>query len=434
MINLPETESDLQHLVNNNIPEDVHLDYKASDALSDKKKDDILKDVSAFANSDGGILIYGIAENKTTQTISIDNGIEPTKNWKEWLEQIIDSGISPKIDNLEINAIKLNNGRFAYTIKISKSPNAPHQSSDKKYYKRSNSKSSPMEHYEIEDIRNRSNIVMPLVNVDIEIRQGIAVNIVISNQGDHIAENISFIIPEPMKKQLIKTNRNIPPIFSNGLKLLPPKKTLKFGYSSYSELVDNDDLKVLTVEVHYFHQKLNGIKIDRFSFNFEDFYSTLVEESEIELFKNSLNKNLDKIASHLEKLTQNIEIMSKNIRQTSKLKAFTDGYFIENKSNTTLYEYDCRVTDVVNSSHNAFEQNLSRFIYFVNNDKNINKILSTLPQADFNLWYDTALLSTKTNIGRTIKLNFPENELEKIALLNVFFEKISKGNISYYSY
>jgi len=44
MMTLPETEEDLQPLVDDNIPEDVHLDYKASEALSEKKE--ILKDIS----------------------------------------------------------------------------------------------------------------------------------------------------------------------------------------------------------------------------------------------------------------------------------------------------------------------------------------------------------------------------------------------------
>ena len=41
----------------NEIEENLHLDYKSAGALSkiDRKKDEITKDVSALANSDGGI-------------------------------------------------------------------------------------------------------------------------------------------------------------------------------------------------------------------------------------------------------------------------------------------------------------------------------------------------------------------------------------------
>lgn len=56
--------SDLEQLISNEIEENLHLDYKSAGALSkiDKKKDEITKDVSALANSDGGIIVYGINE------------------------------------------------------------------------------------------------------------------------------------------------------------------------------------------------------------------------------------------------------------------------------------------------------------------------------------------------------------------------------------
>ena len=59
-----ENESDLDNLIINQIEENIHLDYKASGSLakSDGKKDEISRDVSSFANSNGGIIIYGIAE------------------------------------------------------------------------------------------------------------------------------------------------------------------------------------------------------------------------------------------------------------------------------------------------------------------------------------------------------------------------------------
>ena len=59
-----KTKTDLDSLILNHIEENIHLDYKAADALSksDNKKKEISKDVSAFANSDGGVIIYGIRE------------------------------------------------------------------------------------------------------------------------------------------------------------------------------------------------------------------------------------------------------------------------------------------------------------------------------------------------------------------------------------
>ena len=58
------TQADIQSLIDNNVEESIHLDFKAAAALdkSEKKKDEIAKDVSSFANSDGGVIVYGISE------------------------------------------------------------------------------------------------------------------------------------------------------------------------------------------------------------------------------------------------------------------------------------------------------------------------------------------------------------------------------------
>ena len=52
----------LRAYVDNFVEESLSLEYKAADALerTDRKREQITKDVSAMANSDGGIMIYGL--------------------------------------------------------------------------------------------------------------------------------------------------------------------------------------------------------------------------------------------------------------------------------------------------------------------------------------------------------------------------------------
>src|SRR5262245_62704269 len=92
------TKEDLQQLVDEEIQESLTLDYKASPALArdDKSRDELCKDVSAFANSAGGQIIYGIAE-KDGKPAKVDDGSDLSR---EWIERVIDSRVQPRLDGL----------------------------------------------------------------------------------------------------------------------------------------------------------------------------------------------------------------------------------------------------------------------------------------------------------------------------------------------
>lgn len=124
---------------------------------TDGKKKEISKDVSAFANSAGGTIIYGVEEDKHFPT-SIDNGFDPRDISKEWIEQVINSTINRRIDGIRIKEIALSgakNGRSIYAVSIPQSRRAPHMAADKRYYKRFNFESVPMEDYEVRDVSRR---------------------------------------------------------------------------------------------------------------------------------------------------------------------------------------------------------------------------------------------------------------------------------------
>ena len=57
-------EKKLQSLINDEVEENLLLEYKGAGAIgrTDGKKKEISKDISAMANSAGGIVIYGITE------------------------------------------------------------------------------------------------------------------------------------------------------------------------------------------------------------------------------------------------------------------------------------------------------------------------------------------------------------------------------------
>lgn len=148
---------DLQSLIDNEVEESMYLDYKSAEALgkSDGKKKEISKDIASFANSDGGIVIYGIneVEHKADSFSFIDGDIFT----KEWLEHVINSSVQRRISDLEIIPVRVNNSidKTIYIVKIPNSIDAPHQSRDKRFYKRFNFESTPMEEHEIRQLYGR---------------------------------------------------------------------------------------------------------------------------------------------------------------------------------------------------------------------------------------------------------------------------------------
>src|SRR6185503_5136563 len=106
------TEVDILSLVQNHISESATLEFKGCDALGKNAfkgwQREFAKDVSAFANSAGGILIYGILENREThEAESLDIGFDPQELDVEALEQIINSRIQRKIEGVTVKPIPL---------------------------------------------------------------------------------------------------------------------------------------------------------------------------------------------------------------------------------------------------------------------------------------------------------------------------------------
>ena len=78
MIDLPTTKADVDKLITDKVQERIHLDYKESPAIDKSNRKEIGKDVSAFANSDGDIIVYRVIEDNNLP-VSIDGGVDHTK-------------------------------------------------------------------------------------------------------------------------------------------------------------------------------------------------------------------------------------------------------------------------------------------------------------------------------------------------------------------
>jgi hypothetical protein len=198
------TESKLQNFITSEIEESLTLEYKAAEALdrNETKKKEITKDVSAMANSAGGIIVYGIAEFSHSDKRYLPERITPVDRRqypREWVEQIIQA-IRPRIDGIVIHSVNLSSGEndVAFVIEIPQS-NTAHQANDHRYYKRFNFQAVPMEDYEIRDVMFREQTPNIALNFLIEINHE-AQNLVIQaqNNGSAFAQYVAVFLDAPV--------------------------------------------------------------------------------------------------------------------------------------------------------------------------------------------------------------------------------------------
>ena len=130
----PTSILEINQMIRDRVQENVHLDYKASKAIVPSSRDDISKDVSAFANSDGGVLVYGVEEDKTTHLpVRIDDGVDDVICSREWIENTITSRITPKVNDVRVLPLPVATGRSLYVVTVPRSDRGPHQASDKRF-------------------------------------------------------------------------------------------------------------------------------------------------------------------------------------------------------------------------------------------------------------------------------------------------------------
>lgn len=151
-----ELHAEIERLVEGKVPESIALEYKASPALArdSQKVSELQKDVSAFANSDGGRIVYGVvAKNGVPE--QIDRGTDPAIITPDWVHDVLRGGIRPPLDGVLVTPVPhADAGQVLYVIDVPRGTTA--HMANHSYFKRSGSAAVPMEDFEVRDVMGRS--------------------------------------------------------------------------------------------------------------------------------------------------------------------------------------------------------------------------------------------------------------------------------------
>jgi hypothetical protein len=163
VLNLPPGEHDWVEF-----KEATALDFTLPRGDMNKARDELSKQLSAFANSGGGAIVYGIADAPAgggSRVVDAHGGVSLNlKNGtKEWLEDIIPNLVEFPLSRFNVYVIEgrdapgsIAAGKGIVIIDVPSSEAAPHQASDKKYYACVGGKSLPIGHRIVMDIMGRA--------------------------------------------------------------------------------------------------------------------------------------------------------------------------------------------------------------------------------------------------------------------------------------
>ncbi|MEE9337628.1 MAG: hypothetical protein V3U87_06075 [Methylococcaceae bacterium] len=325
------------------------------------------------------MLIYGVREEKHLP-IEIDDGVDHKKYTREWLEQVIVSNVAPIIDGVKIIQIPINENNSLYVIDVPKSSRGPHQESGtKRYYKRYNFKSSPMEDYEINDVRNRSYITPPLIKVELIIEHCTMVYIEISNIGDIPAIDVVTKLPPEFTW---KNYKEPPPFFERPVKYFPSGKKFSFMYNTYQKIVNDDSVKQeFSISVEYINSRDNKKYSDSFYFDLSDSMYTRYEEPELHRLGKVIKESVGELTKKIEKLGEYTEEISRiadpsglslSVTTLNNLHALSKGNDVIKKLDPSYCDY--RIFKEVLEINDEIAFKLDHFFRFNQRNENLQDI------------------------------------------------------------
>lgn len=145
--------------------EDLYLEFKQK---VDRRNGDLdvgdkrafSKALSAFANADGGVLVFGIETAKGPEGVDRAASLKPLSDGARFRGRLLDSilqATQPVVDDVQIDFVASNDGAGYVKVLIPQSSKPPHRAilAEHMYWRRVSTGTRRMEHYELEDTFGR---------------------------------------------------------------------------------------------------------------------------------------------------------------------------------------------------------------------------------------------------------------------------------------
>ncbi len=178
------------------------VDYKASAKLLGDFKHDLSCLVSAYANTAGGFIIFGVTDPVPGRPNKSDGGVPVThKNGtREWLKDVVKGIVKPALTRFNVYEVlssttapsQILAGHAIYVLEIPAASGHGRQALDGKYYAKAGSKTRVLDHYEILALNARGSEGSAAADIHIQPHQTINSTLIVTfrNTGPTVIRDL----------------------------------------------------------------------------------------------------------------------------------------------------------------------------------------------------------------------------------------------------
>lgn len=151
------TAADLTAIIAAQATEGPHLDFKRELPRSDGSgRHEVLADISAFANSSGGDVIYGIDEDGEGRASAIAPLVGNADEEARRIQDVLMNGLEPRVPGIEVHGVNVDSG-FVLIVRVPQSWAGPHRvKSNQHFFVREGSRKRQLDVPEVRGLFLRS--------------------------------------------------------------------------------------------------------------------------------------------------------------------------------------------------------------------------------------------------------------------------------------
>jgi hypothetical protein len=226
--------SDIHDFISLHQEEHIQLEFKTiknPDMSSHDDRKNFAKALSGFANSSGGLIIWGIIAAKDSDgfdTACSEDEIQPLSRFISRLNELTGEAVLPNIDGVKHRSLPTSADRGFVISIVPESESGPHMAKlgENKYYKRNGDSFYQMEHFDLEDMFGRRKKPKLELFADVsgtDLQMQILIGITNNGRGTARAPYLAFAIPAPfvLSEWGIDGNRHegLPRLYARGVEM-----------------------------------------------------------------------------------------------------------------------------------------------------------------------------------------------------------------------